>query len=1307
MSFNAIPTTATKKDPLQEMVKFRGTKQDSIRIGKQTVEKGCANLYGSDPNKEWTDDRPGSPTFGQKVPVPSFTVCGDTKVDGDELMALGFDRKGIEQPDMVGVTFVETGEDCWLTLYDNSNFDGDSTIIAPMTAAPLVKVGEHAWDDVTRSLTSSVKPHIADGTAIALFMPGGTALGDMNPHCVGLLEDSPKRNPGATGFYLCGDVTKAKKWIFTQNDIINSGYGVPIDGGDHLEVDYIMTGAAVKLKVYDGNNADSWFQDALKVGESGELDLKNSEYKKNDEKETWADVVKSFVLYTSESDETALFAADWNKDYKKCDKPDVDCGGNDVGTSSDDNIRKEQEDKINSAQDSNMGGGGAAPHRDSFADPMENPTKMPSHVPGNDDLGTDVSADANSNEPDWKIKQEKERAASRAKRAAKEDKDAPDADASADADSNEPDWKIEQEKERAASRAKRAAKEGKDVSSLSDDERHEKKLEALEDYDSNMGGGGAPDHQDSFADPMENPTRMPSHTPGNDDLAHDDATGDADANGDKPCDNNTDAGSEPDWKIKQDKERAASRAKREKDKNKPPVDVDGYDGAGLSPTHEPTAVKTDKPHVAETGIPLGVPTIAPTLASTDAEPALTGAPTTAGEPEWKIRQDEERAASRAKIAKKEEKAKDTSGEPEWKIRQDEERAASRAKRAEHGHGGDSSEPVVSGAEPTHVPTFQPTDQPSREPVNVDTDPHTKFPTMAPVSPTTEPTYSPVADSTNFPTAVPIAKTFPTLEPTKATGAPTLEPTEAPQMPTKEPTDVPIAVNTSIPTFEPTDAPVAMNTSTPTFEPTEAPVVMNTTAPTASKNTKFPTLAPITPSMEPSSPPVLSKPKGVPTAEPTYSPVADSTSFPIAAKTEAPVMPTASPLIEPTLAPTDAPVMPTKTPTEVPVSLPTSAPVALTTHEPTAEPTVPVTGAPSMEPTDAPLTPTKTPSLAPVAEATDTPVALTTHEPTAEPTVPVTGAPSMEPTDAPLMPTKTPSLVPVAEATDAPVVLSSHEPTAEPSVVVTGAPTEEPIISSTHEPTAEPTAALTQGTGSPTLEAEPVSTEPTAYVPKSSEPTAYVPKSIEPTAYMPKSSEPTAFVKASILPTHSPVAEADVSMCNARMASASQIVPGVSYPPMGCSTFFWEDANSSNELYSTFCTCRELGQLDIPLSIFAYPNDSPAPDSYPPVHTIVSGWNTSLTVEAPYIHGSTTGPTGSTGTDRLVIGPREVTTIEKLEEKAGSGTWTGRVNSIQLMGWNNCGHTIDCNDVTTTLKRRYPKAARNRSRRRLVYVEVDH
>merc|ERR1711907_382079 len=125
---------------------------------------------------------------------------------------------------------------------------------------------------------------------------------------------------------------------------------------------------------------------------------------------------------------------------------------------------------------------------------------------------------------------------------------------------------------------------------------------------------------------------------------------------------------------------------------------------------------------------------------------------------------------------------------------------------------------------------------------------------------------------------------------------------------------------------------------------------------------------------------------------------------------------------------------------------------------------------------------------------------------------------------------------------------------------------------------------------------------------------------EPTAYVPKSSEPTAYVKLSVIPTHSPVAETDVSMCDARLASASQVIAGVSYPPMGCSTFFWEDVKSSKELFATFCTCRELGQLDVPLSIFAYPQGSSDPIEYPNIHTIVSGWNTSLTVEAPYIHG---------------------------------------------------------------------------------------
>merc|ERR1711871_1428025 len=406
-----------------------------------------------------------------------------------------------------------------------------------------------------------------------------------------------------------------------------------------------MTGAGVKLKIYDGNSADSWFQDALKMGESDELDLKQSEYVKNDKKETWADAVKSFVMFTNESDEATLLAADWNKDYRKCEKSDVDCGGASVGTFNDDNVRKEQMDKINSDEDSNMGGGGGAPHRDSFADPMENPTKMPSHIPGTDDLGPNddkTEANVGVDEPAWKIRQSKERAASRAKRAAKEGKDSADGDAT-----------------------------------LTDDERNEQRLNILEDHDSNMGGGDSPDHEDSFADPMENPTKRPSHVPGSDDLGpDDDADVDADANKDhdidKPCDDG-------DANIGHDKHDEKARDKEAKR-------GDDGDSNGSS-----------------------------------------------DEPEWKIRQDEERAESRAKRAEKEGEAKDDGGgEPEWKIRQDEERAESRAKRAEKGEDSE---------------------RPSAEP-----------PTFAPHAPTTEPTYSPVSDVANFPVAAPVVKTSPTLEP---------------------------------------------------------------------------------------------------------------------------------------------------------------------------------------------------------------------------------------------------------------------------------------------------------------------------------------------------------------------------------------------------------------------------------------------------------------------------------------------------------------------------------------------------------------
>ena len=56
------------------------------------------------------------------------------------------------------------------------------------------------------------------------------------------------------------------------------------------------------------------------------------------------------------------------------------------------------------------------------------------------------------------------------------------------------------------------------------------------------------------------------------------------------------------------------------------------------------------------------------------------------------------------------------------------------------------------------------------------------------------------------------------------------------------------------------------------------------------------------------------------------------------------------------------------------------------------------------------------------------------------------------------------------------------------------------------------------------------------------------------------------------------------------------------------------------------------------------DDKEYPETYPDITTIVSGWNTSLTIQAPYDDEE-----DGEGVDRLVIGPREVNTMNALEE----------------------------------------------------------
>ena len=120
------------------------TQLEVVKQGKQPIKTGCANIYGSDPDQVFID-----PDTGLRVLTAVFTICDDRSLNGVALSALGFDRH--DDID-IGLTYVETGPGCWLTLYDGENFSGKTAVISPQTSMHLKHVGARNWNDITRSL---------------------------------------------------------------------------------------------------------------------------------------------------------------------------------------------------------------------------------------------------------------------------------------------------------------------------------------------------------------------------------------------------------------------------------------------------------------------------------------------------------------------------------------------------------------------------------------------------------------------------------------------------------------------------------------------------------------------------------------------------------------------------------------------------------------------------------------------------------------------------------------------------------------------------------------------------------------------------------------------------------------------------------------------------------------------------------------------------------------------------------------------------------------------------------------------------
>jgi len=280
LAISALAAIAlTSSNPTVADVAAPQMQLEVVKQGKQPIRDGCANIYGSDPDQIFID-----PDTGLRVLTAVFTICDDRSLNGVALSALGFDqKKDID----IGMTYVETGKGCWLTLYDGPNFNGKSAVISPQTSMHLKHVGARNWNDLTRSLTTRA----STGDGVALYLSHRVALGTVNDHCIALYNANPELQPKADGLYLCGDKNQSKEWKFQLYDIIDQGFNID---GTHFGIKYIMSGRKVKVTIYDGPNLNALNSAPLSMGGHETLDLSIVKY--GSEGQHWEDKAKSFLL---------------------------------------------------------------------------------------------------------------------------------------------------------------------------------------------------------------------------------------------------------------------------------------------------------------------------------------------------------------------------------------------------------------------------------------------------------------------------------------------------------------------------------------------------------------------------------------------------------------------------------------------------------------------------------------------------------------------------------------------------------------------------------------------------------------------------------------------------------------------------------------------------------------------------------------------------------------------------------------------------------------------------------------------------
>ena len=189
----------------------------------------------------------------------------------------------------IGISYLQTGPDCWINLYSNENFGGYRILIGPMQDLDLENTPKGNWNDRTRSL----KTFRSKGDTAVLVKDSNTTVGD---NCAILYGTDPKFSKHCVGVELCADFSTESMKNFTYEFIMEHKLDIKkmADG-----VSYIVTGKYVELLAFEGQNNDGQM---ISIPVNSEKSLKKV-YNSNaaqDNNPTWNDLPMSFTLIDRE-----------------------------------------------------------------------------------------------------------------------------------------------------------------------------------------------------------------------------------------------------------------------------------------------------------------------------------------------------------------------------------------------------------------------------------------------------------------------------------------------------------------------------------------------------------------------------------------------------------------------------------------------------------------------------------------------------------------------------------------------------------------------------------------------------------------------------------------------------------------------------------------------------------------------------------------------------------------------------------------------------------------------------------------------